>query len=719
MNKKLRKSFILQHDQSDCGVACLLSVLKYYNSNSSLERLRELSGTDKQGTTLLGLYQAANEIGFEAKGMKADIESISKFQEPVILHILKDKQLEHYVVFYGIKDDKFVVGDPAEGIKYLSAKELDEIWKTKHCLILKQGKTFISTSKENSNKRRWFLKLLKEDSNILISSVLIGFILTILSMATAIVTQKLIDNILPSKNTIMLFLVMAFLFFILSIRSISSYLRSIFLIKQNRNFNNRIVNYFYSSLLNLPKSFFDTRSIGDMVARLNDTSRIQQFISQLAGNIVIDALMFTVSLFFVFYYSKIFGLTSLTFFSIYFFLIRLQTKTVVEKQRKIMGTYAQVETNYISTIGGISEIKNFNTHSVFNQQNTEICQKHQDNIYSLGKFQAKLNIVNGLLSSIFLVSIFGFGAYQVIHQELKLGIFMAIFGISSSLLPYITNLAMMIIPLNEAKIAFNRMYEFTGLPPESSAEELNLSFNEIQIKNLSFRFAGRRQLFSNVSFDVKIGEIISIVGENGSGKSTITQILSKFYNFESGNIIVNQSFPLESLNFQQWRNNIAIVPQNIHIFNGTVIENICMQFGEQDFNESINYLQSIGLLKYFNELPSGLMTIVGEIGINLSGGQRQLIAIARALLKQPKLLILDETTSAMDSDKENTVLQLLNEIKHKMAIIFITHRLHILRNLADNIYILENGKTEISGNHLQLMQSDNFYSKFWKQISEG
>ena len=141
-----------------------------------------------------------------------------------------------------------------------------------------------------------------------------------------------------------------------------------------------------------------------------------------------------------------------------------------------------------------------------------------------------------------------------------------------------------------------------------------------------------------------------------------------------------------------------------------------MQFGEQNFDKTINFLKSVGFLNHFNELPSGLMTIVGEIGINLSGGQKQLIAVARALLKQPKLLILDEATSAMDTDKENYIIQLLNKIKSYTAIILITHRLHILRNLVDRIYVLENGRTKLYGNHEQLMRSDNFYSKFWKQI---
>lgn len=618
----------------------------------------------------------------------------------------------------GGKNNKLLIGDPAEGVKSINIEDLNNIWVTKYCLVLNPIEKLIKAKEENKNKRSWFIKLLQKDSNILISSILIGVILSILSMATTVITQKLIDNILPSKNITTLLLTIAFLFFLLVVKSTLTYLRSIFLIKQNRNFNNRIIDYFYSTLLNLPKRFFDTRAIGDIVARLNDSSRIQKFISQLAGNIIIDAIMFTISLIFLFYYSKFFGITSFIFFTIYFILTRLQTKTVVDKQQKIMRTYAEVETYYINTISGISEIKNFNKQSAFNHHNKAIYQKHQANIYNLGKLQTKLNLINGLLSSIFLVFIFGIGAFKIINDELKLGVFMAIFGIRSSLLPFVTNLAMLVIPLNEAKIAFNRMFEFTGLESEKNTGTENFSFNEIYIKNISFRHTGHKQLFRNISFNVKKGEIIAIIGENGCGKSTLTQILSKFYNYEDGIITINKDIQLENINIEKWRQTIAIVPQSIHIFNGTVIENIAMDFDHNDFNPILEYLYTSGLIQFFNDFPSGLMTIIGEIGINLSGGQKQLIAIARALVKQPNLLILDEATSAMDTYTESFIIQLLQRISNNTAIIFITHRLHILKNFTDRIYIIEDGEINHFGNHSKLITSNNFYSNFWSTIDK-
>ncbi|MDR1984526.1 MAG: peptidase domain-containing ABC transporter [Prevotellaceae bacterium] len=716
MNHHIKKTFTQQHDQSDCGIACLLSVIKYHGGYVSLERLRELSGTNNEGTSLLGLYQAANQLGFEAEGVSGDIENLVKQKEPAILHVVKNNVFEHFVVFYGLKNGKIIVGDPAENVSLYTYSDLDKIWQSKHCLILKPTDNFFKRNADKRQKQKWFLKLLKPDFNILTSSLIIGILLSVLNLATAAATQKLIDNIIPAKNIRTLFLVVGFVLFLLIIGASTSYFRSLFLIKQNRNFNNRIIAYFYKSLIDLPKSFFDTRAIGDMIARLNDTSRIQNFISQLVGNFAIDAIMLIASLTFIFYYSPIFSVIIVTFFSLYFVVIYLQTRKVVKYQRQIMEKYAYVETNYINTIGGIDDIKNFNKQNSFNNQNVHIYDEYQRKIYNLGDFQAKLTFLNNLLSSVFLITVFGFGALQVIENQLMLGVFMAIFGVSSAILPYVANLTMIIIPLNGAKIAFERMYEFTGLPKEIEGNQTDFEFTSIEVKNIAFRFIGRRQLFSNVSFEVKKNEIIAIVGENGCGKSTLLQILNKSYYCEKGTITVNEKYPINEINLTLWREKIAIVPQQIHIFNGTVIENIAMRFGDDNYDDVEAFLKETNFLNFFDEFPSGLMTIVGEVGINLSGGQKQLIAIVRALFKQPHLLIIDEATSAMDIDKENFIIQHLNKIKHKTSVIFITHKIHILKIFADRIYVFNNGNTNLFGTHEKLMLSENFYSKFWQQI---
>jgi ATP-binding cassette subfamily B protein len=207
---------------------------------------------------------------------------------------------------------------------------------------------------------------------------------------------------------------------------------------------------------------------------------------------------------------------------------------------------------------------------------------------------------------------------------------------------------------------------------------------------------------------------VAIVGESGSGKSTLGQILQRFYSFENGSIKVNNEYELNDIELKSFRNLIGVIPQEINIFNGTVIDNILL--GDTVTPETImEFITQYGFLDYFNQLPQGLATIVGEEGINLSGGQKQIVAFARVLFKKPQFLILDEATSAMDRNTEKFTMELLDMIKPQCAIFFISHRLNTLKNIADEIYVIEDKTIIHHGNHEQLLQTNNFYSEYWKE----
>src|ERR1035437_605375 len=207
------------------------------------------------------------------------------------------------------------------------------------------------------------------------------------------------------------------------------------------------------------------------------------------------------------------------------------------------------------------------------------------------------------------------------------------------------------------------------------------------------------------------------MGDNGCGKSTLLQILQKYYEPETGEIRINEEIDLKDISFQSWRSIIGVVPQNIHIFNSTVLENIAFEDAVNKPKDVFKFLQHYGFSFFIDALPQSIMTLVGEEGINISGGQKQIIALARALYHKPQLLILDEATSAMDRQSEQFVLELLLRLKKDMGVIFITHRLHILKTICDRIYILENNTITTQGNHSQLLQEENLYSKYWKDLN--
>ena len=714
--KLLTNTHILQHDQSDCGIACLLSIIQYYGGANSLEKLRELSGTTKQGTTLLGLYQTANRIGFTAQGNEADIQAIIDHKQPLILHVLIENKLQHYVICYGYENNQFIIGDPGKGVTCYTKEELEKIWVSKTCLTLTPNKDFVRRTEIKKSKKVFFLKLLKADKQLLIISFVLGVGIALLGMSMSVFSQKLIDDILPSQNTTKLISGIGLLTFLLLVRVGFSSIRELLLIRQSQEFNNRIIDSFYNSLLHLPKLFFDTRKIGELVARLNDTNRVQKVIKIIASNFVIDVLVVLVSFGFLFFYSWQVGVIVLISLPIYFCIIYRFNSKIIKSQKEVMQTYALNESNYISSMQGIATIKNYNKQSFFQKVNQLFFGNLQNKIVDLGKVNVRLSLLAGIAGVMFLMAILSYTSFQFYDEQMMLGELMAVLGIAGSLLPSITNLALISIPINEAKIAFNRMFEFTTIEKEKQGTIALQNFNSLALENLSFRFAGRSQLLKKVNLTVRKGEISAIVGESGSGKSTLGQILQKFYDFENGTIIINEQHNLKEIKLSNWRDLVGVVPQEITIFNGNVLDNILL--GKEDNPEDVvQFCKQYGFENFLKEFPQDYATILGEEGVNLSGGQKQIIALARVLYKKPQLLILDEATSAMDRKTEKFSIDLISKLTKEMGVLFISHRLETLKKYADTIYVLENGEVKLGGSHEQLLKTSNFYSDYWQELT--
>ena len=697
--KKIQKTHMLQRYQSDCGVACLLSIIQYYGGTDSLERLRELSGTTTEGTTILGLYQTAGLLGFDAKGIRGDIEKLKNQEEPLILHFVYDedqKHSEHYVVCYGSDMTKgFLIGNPDSGVDYLSETEIELHWKTRNCLILSPNEKFVTSKAIIEKKQKLFLQLLKDDHKLLIFTVIIGVCVALLGMAMSIFSQKLIDNILPSHNIHKLISGIVLLSFLLIFRIGFIVLREFLSIKQSQDFNNRINNHFFRNLLHLPKIFFDNRKIGELVARLNDTHRIQDVIKTIVSSLVLNSIICIISIVLLWWYSWEVALICIFSLPIYFYLIYRNHKKIILSQKAIMQAYALNESNYIATMQGIATIKNDNKQDVFETNNTTIYHSFQNKIFNLGLINIQISWQAGLAGVIFLIGILCYTTIAVLNKELKLGELMAIIGIAGSLLPSIGNLALVFIPVNEAKVAFDRMYDFISVEKEQQEGSDIQELNSIELKNVSFRFTGRQTLFENVNITLLKGTVTAIIGESGSGKTTLANILQKSYSWEQGQILVNNQLKLQDIAIQNWRSNMGVIPQEVYIFNGNVLYNIVLED-----NCDNKLLQEIiiryGLTEFIQNLPNGLMTLVGEDGINLSGGQKQVIGLLRVLYRQPQFYILDEPTASLDTNTEQLVVQILKKLKDHSIILLITHRLSLIDNIADTVYKMDMKTVTIS-----------------------
>ena len=713
---KIRKNSIFQHDSTDCGAACLVSVIKYFGGSSTIEKIRKLSGTTQSGTSMLGLYQAANQCGMDATGYEASIKDIADFKDILILHVTNEDGFEHFIVDFGYEKGNFLIWDPAKGFEIMSGDELGKIWPGKKCLGLVINNSFKFEKENRKAKQEWILKTIKPEKDILLISVIVGILISVLGLVMAVFTQKLIDKILPSGKMEILIMASLLVLVLLSSRIVLSAIRQMFLLTQGKSFNIRIVDDFFISLLFLPKSFFDTRKTGDFVARLNDTIRIQKVIAEIIGIYIIDILILCITIIMLFYYSDVSALMSLICLPILYLIVNRWNKKIISAQHSLMAGYALSESNFIDSLGGITEIKSMNWQTDFSRKNNKIYSEFQERTFSLGKIKVKLNLLIGLAGTTFLIIILIYSSSQVMQSQMTQGELMAILSLSSTLLPSILNLALIGIPLSEAKVALNRMFEFTQIESEDSEnDDINDSLNITQIKldNVSFRFPGQRLLLDKISMTIEKGKIVSLVGECGCGKSTLGNIILRFYTPETGRIIVNYGIDSGDVSLKKWRSKIGVIPQEIHIFNGTILQNLLTELTESKINEMISIISDFGLNGFINSFPSGLMTLVGEEGINLSGGQKQLLAFIRVLLKKPDILIIDEGTSNMDRGTEGLIMNLISRLKSEMGILLISHRMNLIKKLSDSIYVIDGRVITNTGTHNELIRTENLYKKFW------
>ena len=719
-HKKIRNSFVLQQDQSDCGVACLLSIIRYHGGDNSFENLRELSGTNRQGTTILGLYQAGKDLGFNTKGLEAErTGQLKSLQSPAILHI-SGRQSQHYLVYYGFdKDNKIVVGDPLKGILHYTENELEKLWRSKALIQLIPNSSFALSHITRKLKIKWILDLIKKDLNTLLIIIFLGLLLSVLGLTTAIFSQKLIDIILPSHDSFHLFISLIFVAVLLILKAGISYLRGYFIIHQLRSFSNRLVINFFSRLIYLQKSFFDTRKTGEVVARINDTATIESTVSVFVGTILIDFLMLLVFSSVIFMYHWIVGMITLSIVPIYIWIIIRLNHKILQNQKEVMQAHAINESNYVDTIQGITTIKVMNVENTFLKLTKRIYKGFQEKILSMGKFSLFYNFLSEFVSVIFLLAVFSVSAWFVLIEELLLGQMMAITALSGTIISSIMRLSSFNVSVQGAKVAFNRMYEFTDLRTENNQQDSSITihnFQVLKVDKLTFRFPGRKAILKNFSIHLEHGEIISLVGESGCGKSTFLNILEKFYTPEQGSIEVNNTL-LSKINTKNWRNTVTTVSQEVKIFNGTLLFNICLNEDQNDLNDIVHFCQKLGFDRFFLKWPLGLFTLLGEEGQNISGGERQLVALARALYRRPKLLLLDEATSSMDRNTENFVMDLLLSLKQDLGILMVTHRINTA-SVADRIYVMENGMVSDFGTFNELLKRPNFLSQSYKdQIS--
>ncbi|MBL0739955.1 peptidase domain-containing ABC transporter [Chryseolinea lacunae] len=691
--RKIKRAHVYQNDSKDCGPACLLALIRFYGGNSNLESIRTLCRNTDNGTSMLGMKVAAIALGMTAEGFEADAQSIESIEKQFILHIIS-QGFDHYVVCYGNLHGKYIISDPKDGIRFWSKNELAEKWKSGYCLIIEKSKGFIQNKADYRRKKAWIWVLIQDNVSILLSCTILGLVISALSILMSTFSQQLVDVIIPSGKLRVATMSVCLVSLLLIMKAAFQYIRQTFLIRQNLDLEKKLNSFFFKKFLHLPKSFFDRRKTGDLIARINDVGIIKNTFILLFGNLLIDTLVVLSSIVLIIYYNTFIGTICATVIPVYFIIIKNANRHLITTQESLMSSRAISESNYINTIQGIASIKSFNKQQLFEDTNTSLFGQYQKNVFSYLMLQNKLSLTIGITTIFITAIVLTLTIQSIFSKEMKIGEMTAVIGSLSSLLSSVANLALLSIPINEARIAFDRIYEYAHISPEQQLYPYvqitdEIVFKKLTVSNISIGFEEQKNILHDITFEIKRGELISIIGQSGTGKSLISQILLKFYTPSSGRMILNDSVPIENLNICRWRELIAVVPQYVHIFEGSLLYNICLSHDKADIDKALDILLNLGFHDYFIPFVNGYQTQLGEGGISPSGGQRQMIGLARALCFNPSLIVLDETTAHLDSETEKFVFKILEKLRHRLAVIFITHRGHNLKT--DKIFKLQAG----------------------------
>lgn len=711
-------TLIKQHDMRDCGAACLASVAGHYGLQLPIAKIRQLCHTDKRGTNALGLIQGLEQMGFNAKGVKASLENLPQAPLPAIAHTIFKEQFQHYVVIYKIHKGKISVMNPAYGkIETYTTEEFAKIWTG--VLILLEPNEYFEQRNEKTGLYQRFYQLIQPHKSILLQALVGAIFYTILGLSSSIYIQKITDYVLVDGNRRLLNLLSVIMIVLLLFQIFLGVMKSVLTLQTGQKIDKYLILGYYKHLLKLPQRFFDTMRVGEIISRVNDAVKIRTFINDVSIQIVVNVfiVLFSFALMFTYYWklALIVALVIPFYLGIYVITNWLNKKV----ERRMMEESAELESHLVESLNAVKTIKQFGAEIYANNKTDIHFSTLLKTIYKSVLNDLFSDNTSEFISRIFTIVLLWVGAGYVIDREITPGELLSFYA----LIGYFTSPVSQLIDMNKsiqnALIASDRLFEIMDLEQEEVTDKIELTAEQIgniNFENVTFSYGSRREVFKDFSCVIEKGKTTAIVGESGSGKTTLATLIQNLYPVNSGKITIGD-YEVQYLSHYSLRTLIGVVPQQIDLFSGNVIENIA--FGEDfpDMQRVIDLTKQLGILSFIEQLPNGFQTHLGENGSQLSGGQRQRIAIARALYKNPEILILDEATSSLDTDSEQVIQAALNELKRTgKTLIVIAHRLSTIAH-SDTILVLKNGQLIEQGTHQELLARETTYKAMWEKQS--
>lgn len=755
----MKKTFIKQHDERDCGAACLATIASHYGKMRPLSYYREITKTDKAGTSIYGLIDGANILGIKADALSGSLDEFVKeindknISLPLIAHIIMDGNAAHFIVINKLIKSQFYIWDPGRGKVCMTASEFNEVW-TGNIVTFEPDEGFEKDTEKPKGSLRKFMSLLQGQYRKLAGIIAISVLVALIGIAGSFVFEMIIDNFSSSTEatttvceedctedhehefgrnenssssavisslvsnisehvddygTIFIAIILLYL-----LSAVIQMERGNLIISVSKKVDLGLSLSYYNHIADMPISSITVRQTGEYLSRFSDASTIRNAISSATLTLVLDTLMAIGCGGILYLQNHAMFYVSLGMIIIYAIVLLVYRNPVSNANRDTMENNAKVQSYLKESLDGIETVKAANAGNIVKGNVDTKFRKFLDAAVRNSRLSMSQDIVCSTIELIGTIFILWIGFSFVISGTVTIGELMTFYVLLGFFTEPVKNLISLQPTIQSAIIAAERLNDILDLSLEESqenAQKLPVDISEWKMENINFRYGNRELTLNDLSIQIHKGEKIAIVGESGSGKTTLAKLLLRFYKPETG-IITANGIDLNEFDVEDLRSKVAYVDQNTFLFSDSIRNNLLLTKPDATDAEIEAACKLSQASDFIDKLPLGYETPLDENGANLSGGQRQRLAIARALLKQPQLLILDEATSNLDTITETAIKDTLFGLDSNIACIVIAHRLSTIKN-CDRIYVMDHGRILESGTHDELLEAGSKYTDLW------
>ena len=703
----MKKNIVIQDGIKECGAACLLSIIKYYGGNVSLERLLELTKTTKEGTNFYNLKEAAIEIGLNGEGYKLDsIDKLSEIENPFISQIVINNY-HHFVVVYKIKNNKITIMDPAKGMQKISLDEFNNMW-TGYILILEPFKK-LPIYDENNYIFSILKNIIFNNKKIILNLISLSLVVTLFTCFYGYYFKIIIDKTLSTNKLNLLVITVIFLLMFF-IKIITEYLRNNLLLYLNQKIDLSIITTTVKKLISLPYSYYKNKTTGEMISRINDLFYIKNVLSKIIITIFLDIILALSTMIILFNINKTMTLCLIIIIMLYIIIFLIFRPSIKNMTNITQEDNANINSLLVESISGYETIKGLNLESTFIKKINKLYLNSINNSLNFSKIINIQELFNDLFEGIILLFVIYLGSTYIMDKSLTIGSLITYNSLVYYFITPIRNSLDFYKDLFYVKNSIQRINNILNYKYEKLDKETNLNISgNIKIKNLEFSYNNKSKIIDNFSLNINDKDKVLILGPSGTGKSTLLKILYKYYDILRDKIYID-NYDLNDFTLKDIRKNVTYISQNEQLYNDTIKNNIILDrnIDEKKFIDVCNMV-------YVNEIVKDNMLSYNyrleENGANISGFQRQRIILARALLKNSKIILIDEGLNEIDINLERKILKNIFKYYKDKTIIIVSHRLDNI-DLYNRVVKVENGKIK------DVLEKNEWYIRCWNNFKK-